>query len=75
MSAQREQDQYVKVDNINTRFWTAGDKGTPVILIHGLGAFIEYYINNINPLAQHHRVYALDLAGFAVASGSAFNIV
>jgi 4,5:9,10-diseco-3-hydroxy-5,9,17-trioxoandrosta-1(10),2-diene-4-oate hydrolase len=64
MPIQRPQDQYVKVGNINTRFWTAGDKGTSVILVHGLGAFIEYWERNINHLAINHRVYALDLVGF-----------
>jgi len=64
MSAQKPQDKYVKVGNINTRFWAAGDKGTAVILIHGLGGFVEYWTLNINALAQHHRVYAVDLVGF-----------
>jgi pimeloyl-ACP methyl ester carboxylesterase len=64
MSAQNPQDQYVKVGNINTRFWAAGDKGTAVILIHGLGGSVENWGLNIEALAQHHRVYAVDLVGF-----------
>jgi pimeloyl-ACP methyl ester carboxylesterase len=58
------QDRYVKVGNINTRFWQAGDKGSAVVLVHGLGGFIENWVNNINVLAQRHRVYAMDLVGF-----------
>jgi 4,5:9,10-diseco-3-hydroxy-5,9,17-trioxoandrosta-1(10),2-diene-4-oate hydrolase len=64
MSIQSPQDQYIKVGNINTRFWAAGDKGTPVIFVHGLGGSIENWVYNIDTLAQHHRVYAMDLVGF-----------
>jgi pimeloyl-ACP methyl ester carboxylesterase len=64
MPMQTPKDQYVKVGNVNTRFWASGDKGTPVILVHGLGGSIENWVFNIEPLAQRHRVYALDLKGF-----------
>jgi pimeloyl-ACP methyl ester carboxylesterase len=64
MAVQTPQDQYVKVGDINTRFWTAGDKGTPVVLIHGIGDAVETWDSNINVLAERHRVYALDLVGF-----------
>jgi len=64
MPMQVPQDQYLKVGNINTRFWVSGDKGTPVILVHGLGGSIENWVRNIDALAQRHRVYALDLKGF-----------
>jgi pimeloyl-ACP methyl ester carboxylesterase len=57
-------DRYIKVGNINTRFWASGDQGPPVILVHGLGGSIENWVYNIEPLAQRHRVYALDLKGF-----------
>ncbi len=67
MSVQSPQDQYIKVGNINTRFWAAGDKGTPVIFVHGLGGSIENWVHNIDVLAQHHRVYAMDLVGFGRA--------
>jgi 4,5:9,10-diseco-3-hydroxy-5,9,17-trioxoandrosta-1(10),2-diene-4-oate hydrolase len=64
MSIALPQDRYVKVGNINTRFWAAGDKGTTVILVHGLGGFIENWVHNVNALSQSHRVYAMDLVGF-----------
>jgi 4,5:9,10-diseco-3-hydroxy-5,9,17-trioxoandrosta-1(10),2-diene-4-oate hydrolase len=64
MSIQPPQDRYIKVGNINTRFWAAGDKGTAVVLVHGLGGSIENWVHNIDALAQHHRVYAMDLVGF-----------
>ena len=64
MSTQTLQDQYIKVGNINTRFWAVGNEGTTVILIHGHASSAEHWIYNINNLAKHHRVYAIDLAGF-----------
>ena len=64
MSLALPQDRYVKVGNINTRFWTAGNKGTTVVLVHGLGGFIENWVHNVTALAQSHRVYAMDLLGF-----------
>lgn len=64
MSTQKPQDQYIKVGNINTRFWAVGDEGTAVILLHpGLGA-VENWELNINALAQNHRIYAIDMLGF-----------
>jgi 4,5:9,10-diseco-3-hydroxy-5,9,17-trioxoandrosta-1(10),2-diene-4-oate hydrolase len=42
----------------------AGDKGSPVVLVHGLGGFIENWMHNIDTLAQGHRVFAMDLVGF-----------
>lgn len=42
----------------------AGDRGTPLVLIHGFGASSDHWRKNILPLAQHHRVYAIDLLGF-----------
>lgn len=60
---QTPQDLYVQVGQINTRYWTSGDKGTTVILLHGIGSCVETWTYNINVLAQHHRVYAVDLVG------------
>lgn len=63
MSIQAVQDQYMQVGRIRTRFWTVGDEGTIVVLIHGIGSSMEYWIHNIHTLAKHHRVYAMDLVG------------
>ncbi len=58
------QDRYVKVGNINIRFWAKGDKGAAVLLIHGLGGSVENWQSNIDAFAEKFRVYALDLPGF-----------
>jgi len=55
------------------RFAPAGDipvyyeergAGDPLILIHGLSASGRWWTRNISALAEHHRVYVVDLAGF-----------
>ena len=57
-------DQYINVKGVNTRYWTAGDKGPVLLLIHGFGASVEIWQHNIEPLAKFYRVYAIDLVGF-----------
>jgi pimeloyl-ACP methyl ester carboxylesterase len=64
MSPQTPQDQFIKVGQINTRFWALGEEGTTVVLVHGIGASVEDWVFNIHALAEHHRVYAIDLVGF-----------
>jgi pimeloyl-ACP methyl ester carboxylesterase len=58
------QDRYIKIGNINTRYWAEGDKGSNVILIHGLGASADIWMHNISAIASGYRVYAPDLVGF-----------
>lgn len=60
---QKPQDRYITVGQINTRYWAEGEHGSPVILIHGLGGFVESWLLSFYALAAHHRVYALDLPG------------
>ena len=61
---QRPEDQTVEFGDIRTRYWAVGERGAPVILLHGLGGFIENWDLNIADLAQERTVYALDLPGF-----------
>ncbi|MGZ3594454.1 MAG: alpha/beta fold hydrolase [Syntrophales bacterium] len=58
------QDKYIKIGDVNTRYWAEGDEGSNVILIHGLGASADIWMHNISALAEKHRVYAPDLIGF-----------
>jgi pimeloyl-ACP methyl ester carboxylesterase len=53
MSTQRPPDQYITVGSIKTRFWSQGDHGTPVVLIHGISGSADDWIENI------HRVTGL----------------
>ena len=58
------QDRYVEVNGLRARFWAAGEAGTAVVLLHGIGVSVETWKDNIDALAQDHRVYAVDLPGF-----------
>jgi len=54
-------DRYI--GNITMRYRVAGS-GEPIILLHGIGGFLEYWDANIAPLGQGQQVYALDMLGF-----------
>ena len=56
-------DRYIRVAGFNTRYWAEGDQGSTVLLLHGIGAYIERWVQNISVLAAYHRVYALDMLG------------
>jgi 4,5:9,10-diseco-3-hydroxy-5,9,17-trioxoandrosta-1(10),2-diene-4-oate hydrolase len=56
-------DRFIKIGNFNTRYWAEGSQGPPVILVHGLGEHIEFWLANFSVLAEKHRVYAVDLPG------------
>lgn len=46
-------------------YTTTGDKGPAVLLVHGFGAFLEHYRDNIKALADGgSRVWAVTLLGF-----------
>ena len=38
--------------------------GSPVILLHGIACSVLEWQRNIDALAAHHRIYAIDLLGF-----------
>ena len=52
----------VAVDGVRARYVAAGE-GPPVVLLHGLTSSKAVWWNNIGPLSERHRVYALDLPG------------
>jgi len=57
------QDHYIRVGQLNTRYWVAGDQGPTVILLHGVAWSVENWLPTIPILATQHRVYALDVIG------------
>jgi pimeloyl-ACP methyl ester carboxylesterase len=61
---QYPQDRTIQVGDIHARYWAEGSQGSPVIMIHGLGGYVENWWPNILTLAQQHRVFAVDLPGF-----------
>ncbi|MGL5064072.1 MAG: alpha/beta fold hydrolase [Microcoleus sp.] len=46
---------------------------TPIILLHGFGASIGHWRQNLAQLAQSHTVYALDLLGFGASQKAPLN--
>ncbi len=44
---------------------------TPLIFLHGFGACIEHWRNNLSVLSQKHSVYAIDLLGFGASRKAA----
>ena len=42
-------------------------KHFPIIFVHGFGASIEHWRNNLPVIARQHHVYALDLLGFGAS--------
>lgn len=63
-SARAFEDQFVTVNGLRVRYWQMGESGPPVVLVHGIGASVEYWVRNIPVLAQRYRVYAVDIVGF-----------
>ena len=62
VSMKTQPDRYIKVGTINTRYWDEG-QGQPVLLIHGIGSYIENWLPGFESLAQKYHVYAVDLPG------------
>ncbi|QIR37296.1 alpha/beta fold hydrolase [Tolypothrix sp. PCC 7910] len=46
---------------------------TPLILLHGFGASIGHWRHNLEVLAEHQTVYALDMLGFGASEKAAAN--
>jgi len=58
--------KYITLDGITIRYIVRGD-GSPVVLIHGFGEFVESWAFNIEPLSKHYQVYAVDLPGHGLS--------
>lgn len=56
------EDRYAEVAGYRTHYIVAG-AGAPVLLVHGVGGSLATYQRNVAALAQHGRVYAIDLPG------------
>lgn len=52
----------ILVHGIRTHYLAAGE-GPPVVLIHGVGSSVVAWRENIVPLAERFRVFAIDLPG------------
>ena len=57
---------YVAIKGCKIRYLMKGS-GAPILLLHGLGGFLETWWYNIAPLSKHYCVYALDLPGHGLS--------
>jgi len=65
-------EEYVTVDGLNTRYLVRGT-GPVIILIHGLGEFLEGWLFNLAALSKYCTVYAIDLPGHGLSEESMHN--
>lgn len=61
------EDRYIQVGDLNIRYRQVGE-GADLLLVHGLGATLEYWDKVVPGLAKHFRVTALDMPGFGLSS-------
>lgn len=54
--------RFVDVGGIRTHYLVTGE-GSPLLLVHGLGASVATWRDNIAALSRKFRVYAIDLPG------------
>jgi pimeloyl-ACP methyl ester carboxylesterase len=59
--------KFTKINNLRVRYLDRNKRGTPLLLLHGLGGSIESWTNNIGFLSTKFRVIALDLPGFGMS--------
>jgi pimeloyl-ACP methyl ester carboxylesterase len=58
------------VNSTTLHYVSAGDSGSPILLVHGFPESWWAFRKLIPLLAQHHRVYAVDLRGFGDSSNA-----
>jgi len=66
LNAESLDEKYISVNGLNIRYIVRGS-GSPVLLIHGFGEFLETWWLNIVPLSEHYQVYAMDLPGHGLS--------
>lgn len=57
----------VQVGICSVRYQTLGE-GEPIVLVHGLSGSTLWWRRNVPELAQHYKVYLVDLPGFGAGS-------
>ena len=62
--------EYVNIAGARLRYLAMG-AGSPLLLIHGLGGFLEMWWHNIFPLSHRHRVFAVDMPGHGLSDSPA----
>ncbi len=63
IEAESAQDRYLTVSGLRIRYRIAG-QGEPILLVHGLGASLEFWDWTLPLLSRRYQVAAFDLPGF-----------
>jgi pimeloyl-ACP methyl ester carboxylesterase len=58
----------IQIRGIPVHYQVAGE-GEPLVLVHGLSGSSQWWAKNVGPLAEHFRVYIVDLVGFGASKG------
>jgi len=64
---------YIRPTQVEGRLIPSLAKTTPLMLLHGFGASIGHWRQNIEVLGKYHTVYALDMLGFGASHKAAAN--
>lgn len=56
-------DRYISVDGVRLRYWQGGEGDRAVVLVHGVGSYVERWRHTFEVLSACFRVYAMDLPG------------
>lgn len=48
----------------NDIYYEVVGEGNPLILVHGLSGSTRWWVRNVSALAQHYKIYLVDLPGF-----------
>jgi pimeloyl-ACP methyl ester carboxylesterase len=57
------QDRFVEVGGLRVRYRSAGECGSVLVLLHGIGRTLEDWSENMLALGKSHRVFAPDFPG------------
>lgn len=56
-------DRYATVEGVRLRYWQGGQGEQAVLLVHGVGSYVERWRHTFEVLVTRFRVYAMDLPG------------
>jgi pimeloyl-ACP methyl ester carboxylesterase len=65
---EKHEDRYASVKGSRIRYWSEGESGPNVVLIHGLGGSVEEEWRYVfGSLSERYRVYGPDVPGFGLS--------
>jgi len=62
----QQRNEFITVNGTRIRYIVVGS-GTPILLVHGIGGFLETWGFNLIPLSKFFKVYVIDLPGHGLS--------